>query len=143
MKYPILPLIVLAVISLTVISLTTRAETLMQATTSWDGGEIAYPDGQAEITAFVLKIKEGQEPPFHCHPVPTFGRITKGSIEVETSDGKKKRMHEGETLIEVMNTVHRGIAVGGPVEILVFYAGAEGIPNTVMADDPKAKKYCH
>ena len=119
------------------------AEDLLKSTTSWDGGDIYYPPGNAEITSFILKLQEGKEVPYHCHPVPTMGYVLKGSVEVETANGDKTVLRQGESAIEVMKTVHRGIALDGPAEIIVFYAGAEGIPNTVMMDDEHAEQYCH
>ena len=121
----------------------THADELLKATTSWDGGDIYYPDGNAEITSFILKLEEGQEVPYHCHPVPTMGFVLNGSVKVETANGDKIIFKEGESAVEVMKTVHRGLAVDGPAEIVVFYAGAEGVPNTVMMDDEKADMYCH
>ena len=114
----------------------------MRSSTSWDGGQIAYPQGEAEITSVVLRIEEGQDPPFHCHPVPTMGYVLNGTVEIETSDGKKKRVGAGESLVEVMNTVHRGKAVEGPVEIVVFYAGAVGVPVTVRPEDDPEGRHC-
>jgi quercetin dioxygenase-like cupin family protein len=119
------------------------AKDLLKSTTSWDGGDIYYPDGNAEITSFILKLEEGKEVPYHCHPVPTMGYVLKGNVEVETANGDKTVLKQGESAIEVMKTVHRGIALDGPAEIIVFYAGAEGIPNTVMLDDENAEKFCH
>lgn len=120
-----------------------QAENLLQSTTSWDGGEIYYPEGSAEITSFILRLEEGKEVPYHCHPVPTMGYVLRGSVEVETAKGDKTVLHQGESAIEVMKTVHRGKAVNGPAEIVVFYAGAEGVPNTVMLEDEKAEEFCH
>lgn len=114
------------------------AEALLKSQTSWDGGEIKYPPGQAQITSFILRLEEGAIPKFHCHPVPTFGYVLLGEVEIETKDGKKTILKQGESAIEVMRTVHRGRAIGGPAEIVVFYAGAVGLPNTVFpADDPQ------
>ena len=121
----------------------TCAEDLLKSTTSWDGGDIYYPPGNAEITSFILKLEGGKEVPYHCHPVPTMGYVLKGSVEVETASGDKTILNQGESAIEVMKTVHRGIALNGPAEIVVFYAGAKGIPNTVMLDDENAEKFCH
>jgi quercetin dioxygenase-like cupin family protein len=90
-----------------------------------------------------LRLEEGKEVPYHCHPVPTMGYVLKGSVEVETDKGDITVLHQGESAIEVMKTVHRGKAVNGPAEIVVFYAGAEGVPNTVMQDDEKAEDFCH
>ena len=118
------------------------AEPLLQSGTSWDGGAIAYPDGKPQVTAKILRLEEGKAAPFHCHPVPTMGYVISGTAEVETSAGKKIVIDPGQPLVEVMRTVHRGVALDGPVEIMVFYAGAEGIPTTVLpADDPEGK-YC-
>ena len=116
------------------------AEPLLQSGTSWDGGAIAYPDGKPQVTAKILRLEEGKAAPFHCHPVPTMGYVISGTAEVETSAGKKIVIDPGQPLVEVMRTVHRGVALDGPVEIMVFYAGAEGIPTTVLpADDPEGK----
>jgi len=121
---------------------TTSAEPLLQPSTTWEGGTIIYPAGDADVTAVILKIDAGDDPPFHCHPVPTLGYVLIGIVEVETRDGKKRRIAKGESVVEVMNTVHRGTAIEAPVEIIVFYAGAKGIPNTVLpADDPQ-HQYC-
>ncbi|AQA18854.1 hypothetical protein BST95_12020 [Halioglobus japonicus] len=119
-----------------------HAEPILKATTSWDDGAIAYPDGQAEITSIILRIEEGQEPPFHCHPVPTMGYMLKGKVRVDTVEGKSVVLTAGDPLVEVMNTVHRGIALEGPAEIVVFYAGAEGVPVTVKPEDDPDGKYC-
>lgn len=121
----------------------TSAEDLLKSQTSWDGGEIRYPSGQAEITSFILRLDARGTPRFHCHPVPTFGYVLKGKVEIETKDGKKTILKQGESAIEVMRTVHRGRALGGPAEIVVFYAGAVGLPNTVFPEDDPAREYCN
>jgi len=115
---------------------------MLQTTTSWDGGALAYPAGEAEVTSVILRIEEGQEPPFHCHPVPTMGYVLSGAVEVETREGKKAVFEAGQSVVEVMKTVHRGRALGGPVEIVVFYAGAVALPNTVLPEDDPEHVYC-
>ncbi|QFU76038.1 cupin domain-containing protein [Halioglobus maricola] len=128
--------------ALCLVSPLATAEPILKATTSWDEGAIAYPQGQAEITSIILRIEEGQEPPFHCHPVPTMGYMLKGKIRVDTKEGKSVELSAGDPLVEVMNTVHRGVALEGPAEIVVFYAGAEGVPVTVKPEDDPNGKYC-
>lgn len=118
------------------------AEQLLETQTSWDGGALAYPQGPVEITSFVLRLEEGDQPKFHCHPVPTMGYVLSGSIRVETSNGKTAEFTAGQSVVEVMRTVHRGTAVDGPVEIIVFYAGTPDLPNTVFPDDDAANQYC-
>lgn len=129
-------------LSLITLPLISSGEDLLKTTTSWDGGEIAYPEGEAEITSFKMHIGNDVTTKFHCHPVPTMGHILQGTVEIETEQGKKTTFNEGQSVVEVMRTVHRGIAVDGPVEIIVFHAGATGIPTTIFEGDPLAEKYC-
>ncbi len=119
------------------------AEILLQSQTSWDGGDIYYPQGPAEIISKRLTLDPDKKAAFHCHPVPTFGYILKGTVKVETEDGKKVLLKEGDAVIEMMRTVHRELAVDGPAEIVVFYASAKGMPTTVLANaDSKEKGLC-
>lgn len=118
------------------------SDSLLRATESWDGGAIAYPGGKAEISAHILRLEEGSAAPFHCHPVPTMGYVLSGTAEIQTSNGDKTIIGPGQPLVEVMRTVHRGIALNGPVEILVFYAGAEQLPNTVLPANDQKGQYC-
>lgn len=121
---------------------TTAAEQLLKTTHAWDGGTIAYPEGKPEITSFKMVIPKDTVTPFHCHPVPTLGYILKGQVEVESADGKTTLLREGDSAVEVMRTVHRGKALGETVEIIVFYAGATDMPNTVLPHDDALFKYC-
>ena len=125
-----------------VLTASAQAEELLKTTSTWEGGDIVYPVGKAEVTSVKLIIAENEVTPFHCHPVPTMGYILKGSLEVETKSGQKKLLHEGESIVEVLRTVHRGKAIDGDVEIIVFYAGSTAMPNTVIAADDSENEYC-
>lgn len=118
------------------------AQLLLKSDKSWDGGEVFYPKGDAEITSIKIRLEDGKNTKFHCHPVPTFGYILSGQLQVETNKDQAIIMSEGESLLEVMKTMHQGTAINGAVELVVFYAGAKGIPNTIFADDERAKEYC-
>lgn len=105
---------------------------LVKSTTSWNGKRVAYPRGEAEITGMVIEIAPGAETGWHAHPVPSFGMVLQGTLEVSLKDGRRKRIGAGEGLIEVVDTLHNGRNVGTePVKIVVFYAGAVGMPLTV------------
>ena len=119
------------------------AEEQLKTHTSWDGGAIKYPQGLAEITSVKLRIEENQMTKFHCHPVPTLGYILQGDLAVETKNGNKIILKEGESIVEVMRTIHRGRAVNGPVEVIVFYAGSTSMPNTVDPENDLNGKYCN
>ncbi|MDX1734308.1 MAG: cupin domain-containing protein [Halioglobus sp.] len=140
---PLFPLLLSALLALAATATSAAApERLLDTTTTWEGGALSYPEGEARVTAVMLRIDEGDEPPFHCHPVPTMGYVLRGEVEVETASGKTAVFREGDSVVEVMRTVHRGKALRGPVEIIVFYAGATGVPVSVLpADDPDGQ-YC-
>ena len=118
-------------------------ETILKTSTTWEGDKIVYPQGEPEITSVILKIKEGEVTKFHCHPVPTLGYILKGSLEVETKAGNKTRFNQGDSLVEVMKTVHRGTAIGGDAEAVVFYVGEKSMPNTVLTENDPNFMYCN
>jgi quercetin dioxygenase-like cupin family protein len=105
---------------------------LMKTTQSWDGKPLSYPSGQAEITGLIVEIAPGAETGWHLHPVPSFGLLLEGTLEVTLEDGRVKHLEKGDSLAEVVNTWHNGRSVGAvPARILVFYAGAVGQQLTV------------
>jgi len=118
------------------------AKELLRTSESWDGGAFSYPQGSPLVTSLVLELEEGQETPWHCHPVPTMGYVLEGSLEVETSTGKTVTLTPGESVVEVMRTMHRGRGMAGGARVVVFYAGATQIPVTVLADDAGANEHC-
>ncbi len=119
-----------------------NAQELLRTEKTWEGANIKYPTGAAEVTSIKLNIAEGEVTPFHCHPVPTIGYVLHGDLEVETKGGKKKILHKGESVVEVLRTVHRGRAIGGPVEVVVFYVGTTSMPHTVLPENDPDHEYC-
>lgn len=107
---------------------------LLKTETSWNGKPIVYPAGNAEITGLMIEIAPGGETGWHLHPVPSFGVILEGTLEVTLKDGQARRFQVGEAIAEVVDTFHNGRNVGTtPVRIVVFYAGATGKALTVKA----------
>lgn len=110
---------------------------LLKTTESWDGKPTVYPTGQAEVTGLIVEIAPGGETGWHEHPVPNFGLMLTGELEVTLADGRTKRLKSGDALSEVVNTRHNGRNVGSvPVRIVVFYAGAVGVPLTIRHTAP-------
>jgi len=133
----------LAMLILVSSPLYSAVEPLLESATSWDGGDFFYPQGNAQISSVKLQLHKNKDAPFHCHPVPTMGFIAKGKVLLETPDGKSREYKAGDAVIEVMKNLHRGKALSDEAEIIVFYAGAKGIPNTVFESDKEAfEKYC-
>jgi quercetin dioxygenase-like cupin family protein len=106
-------------------SSTVKVTQLLKTTTTWNGAPIKYPEGQAEVTSLMIEIAPGGETNWHEHPVPSFGVLLEGSLEVSLADGKRKLLKPGEALAEVIATAHNGRNVGTtPLKLIVFYAGA-------------------
>ncbi len=113
-------------------SASVKVSKLMQSSTSWNGAALAYPAGQAEVTALLIEIAPGGETGWHLHPVASFGYILEGELDVSLKDGSVKHLVAGQALAEVVNTLHNGRNVGkGPLKLVVFYAGATGSTLTV------------
>ena len=121
-------------------SATVKVTPLLKTTQSWNGAPIKYPEGQAQISALMIEIAPGGETNWHEHPVPSFGMLLEGTLEISLPDGKKKLMKAGEALAEVIATPHNGRNVGTtPVKLVVFYAGAVDKQLTVPRPDAKPK----
>lgn len=121
-----------------------QSEELLSTTVSWNHNEFAYPKkGDAKVTVTRITLAENSETPNHCHPVPLFAYVLKGTLEVKTLSGMSTIIRAGEPVVEVMNTIHRGKSIGGDVELIAFYAGSTKIPSTVvMGSGKEFKKYC-
>lgn len=104
-------------------------EVLLQSSSSWDGTPYAsYPQGSPELTLLKLKIPANTELKWHTHPIPNAAYILAGELTVEARDsGQTRVLKQGQTLAEMVNTVHRGKTGDSPVELIVFYAGSPGI----------------
>ena len=121
-------------------SQTVKVTQLLKTTQSWNGAPIKYPQGQAEVTSLMIEIAPGGETNWHEHPVPSFGVLLEGTLEVSLADGRKKLIKPGEALAEVIATAHNGRNVGKtPIKLIVFYAGAADKPVTVPRPEARPK----
>jgi quercetin dioxygenase-like cupin family protein len=100
---------------------------LLKTTTSWDGEPIVYPKGLGEVTALIVEIESEAETGWHEHPIPVFGYIMEGELELRLATGKVKVLHPGDAISESVGVLHNGRNIGDePVKILVFYMGEVG-----------------
>ena len=115
-------------------SLGVKIERLANSTRQGDGALLPnYPQGQPEIKVLRIKIPAGVTLPWHYHPVINAAVILEGILELSLQDGTKKRYESGDTLIEVVNTLHSGKAVGNrDLHLIVFYAGEKGQQTTIL-----------
>ncbi len=101
---------------------------------TWAGDPLpSYPDGKPEITILRIVIPPKFKLPLHKHPVINAGVLLKGELTVITEDNKVLHLKAGDSIVEVVNRWHYGINEGNtPAEIIVFYAGVQGTPITII-----------
>lgn len=109
-----------------------QSESLLTTTSSWDGTPYtAYPTGQPQLSILKITIPAHSQLKWHTHPIPNAAYIVSGELTVEEKDGdKKQHFTAGQVVPETVNTVHRGVTGDTPVVLIVFYAGATGVPLT-------------
>lgn len=62
--------------------------------------------------------------PWHHHQVINAAVILDGTLDLYLKNGTKRRYESGDALIEVVNRLHMGRAIGNKdVHLIVFYAG--------------------
>lgn len=113
--------------------LETRAATvtiLLQQDHTWDDTPYtSYPVGQPQLSVLRIVIPANSALPWHLHRMPNAAYVVSGTLHVESKDGAhKKTLQAGDTLAEMVGTVHRGWTEDKPVELIVFYAGVKGLP---------------
>jgi len=112
---------------------TVQSTELIRTSQSWDGVEMPdYLQGRPELVAVKYEIPAGQKLGWHHHPVMNYGILVQGELTIICEDGKETTVHEGEAIVEMVNTVHHGENRGTkPVVLYMFYASQEGLPLSV------------
>lgn len=61
-----------------------------------------------------------------------YGILLQGELTIISQDGKEKVVREGEAIVEMVNTIHRGENRGTkPVVLYMFYLSKKGLPLSV------------
>lgn len=106
-----------------------KVEQLLKTGQSWNGTPYTWPDGKPEFTVVKITLPPDTVLKWHTHPMPNIAYLISGELMIETEDGNHKiTLKPGQVLPEVVNTSHRGTSGKSPVELIVFYAGAPGMP---------------
>ena len=108
---------------------------VLQTTRSWDGNKNShYVTGQPQITILKISIPPNTALDWHEHPMISAAYVVSGQITVEIrGTRKRKTFSAGQALAESVATVHRGYTTNQPVDLVVFYAGAVGLPLSIKA----------
>jgi quercetin dioxygenase-like cupin family protein len=107
-----------------------KVEQLLQTTHSWDGTPyFSYLKGQPQITILKITIPPNTALDWHQHPMINAGYVLSGKITLEKKSSHERKVFQaGQALAESVNIWHRGYTTDQPVELIVFYAGAPGVP---------------
>ena len=107
---------------------------LIRTNESWDGVELPdYLQGRPELVAVKYEFPAGQKLGWHHHPVMNYGILVQGELTIIGQDGKEKVVHEGEAVVEMVNTIHHGENRGDkPVILYMFYLSQDGLPLAVQ-----------
>lgn len=107
---------------------------LIRTSQSWDGAELPdYLQGRPEIVALKYEIPAGKKLGWHHHPVMNHGILVQGELTIIDQYGNEKVVHEGEAVVEMVNTIHHGENRGTkPVILYMFYLTQEGVPLSVQ-----------
>ena len=114
-----------------------EAITLAETSKSWNGDVLPrYPEGKPKITVLKITIPPHSKLNIHKHLVINAGVLTKGELTVVDEQNNTLNLKAGDALVELVNAYHYGENKGNtPAEIIVFYAGTEGVPITVTKND--------
>ena len=110
---------------------------LIRTSQSWDGVELPdYLQGRPELVAVKYVFPVGQKLGWHHHPVMNYGILVQGELTIIGLDGKEKTVHEGEPVVEMVNTIHHGENRGNkPVILYMFYLSQKDLPLAVQHPD--------
>jgi quercetin dioxygenase-like cupin family protein len=115
---------------------------LIRTSKSWDGMDLPdYLQGCPEVVAIKYEIPAGQKLSWHHHPVMNHGILVQGELTIISEKGDEKVVHEGEAVVEMVDTVHHGENRGSkPVLLYMFYLSQEGLPLSVQHPDIQLNK---
>ena len=119
---------------------------LIRTSQSWDGAMLPdFPQGQPELRVIRLDFPVGAKTGWHHHTVVNYGIVQQGDLTIICKDGSERTFHEGEPLVEVIGTIHRGENRGKkPVILNMFYFSAPGAEITIqhpeLEEQPKEQK---
>jgi len=107
---------------------------LIRTSQSWDGVELPdYFQGRPELVSVKYVFPAGKKLGWHHHPVMNYGILVQGELTIIGQDGQEKVVHEGEAVVEMVNTIHHGENRGTKDVILyMFYLSQKDLPLAVQ-----------
>lgn len=114
-----------------------KSTELLRSSQAWDGSALPdYPSGRPELAVCRMVFLIGAKTGWHHHTVINYGIVEQGELTIVCRDGTERTFHEGEAIVEVVGTVHRGENRGAkPVILDMFYVSTPGQTITVQHPD--------
>ena len=114
--------------------MTIKTTELICTSQSWDGAILPdFPKGKPELRVIRLDFPIGAQTGWHHHTVVNYGIVQQGELTIVCQDGSEKTFREGEALVEVIGTIHRGENRGPkPVILNMFYFSSPGQEITIQ-----------
>ena len=117
-----------------------KVKTLIQTDKAWDGKAYeSYPAGRPQLSVLEITIPPHTTMDWHRHPVPNAAYVIGGELKVETQSGHVTHFTKGQVIPETVGVWHRGVTGEKAAELLVFYAGAAGMPLSEAQPKPAAQ----
>ena len=115
---------------------------LIRTSQSWDGSILPdFPQGRPELRVIRLDFPVGAKTGWHHHTVVNYGIVQQGDLTIVCQDGSERAFHEGEPLVEVIGTIHRGENRGKkPVILVMFYFSVPGAEITIQHPELEEQK---
>ena len=110
---------------------------LLRSSQSWDGAALPdYPTDRPELIVKRMVFPVGAKTGWHHHTVINYGLVEQGALTIVCEDGSEHTFKQGEAIVEVIGTIHRGENRGDkPVILNMFYASAPELEITVQHPD--------
>ena len=95
----------------------------------------AYPAGRPLVSLLRILIPPHARLEEHFHPVVNAGVVLRGELTVVAGNGTERTFRPGEGIVEMVGTLHYGENRGdGELELVMFYAGTQGMSLSERAD---------
>lgn len=103
-------------------------EELLQSEVNSMGQKIMYPEVKdAKVTMKKITFPPGETTGWHKHEIPVFSYIIKGTLTVETEDGKVMQYKENTCFSESYNIYHKGTNKENmDLVVMAIYLGGDG-----------------
>ena len=114
--------------------MTIQSSELLRTSHTWDGTALpAYPSERPELRVIRMFFPVGAKTGWHHHNVINYGIVEQGDLTIVCQDGNERTFRQGEAIVEVVGTIHRGENRGNkPVILNMFYVSAPGMEVTIQ-----------